>query len=186
MNIDTNTKTTEALQQFEKTVHHYLKELDNFTIEELLWQPGEGEWSLGQMIQHLIQSALYMQLRNVDQCLEGNGEAADTIAEMTGDGKAMFAEGSFPPVRVHVPPSPQYTPVQPESKEQLIRGLNTVVDRMRETLPKLEHAPLHSTVPHPRLGPFNATEWYLLIEMHYRHHLLQLDRLKKAIGASVQ
>lgn len=186
MNMDTNMKTTDALQQFEKTVHHYLKELDNFTMEELLWQPEEGEWSLGQMIQHLIQSALYLQLRNVDQCLAGGVETAGAEAEMNEEGKAMFALGSFPPVRVHVPPSPQYTPVQPESKEQLIRGLNTVVERMRETLPKLEHAPLHSTVPHPRLGSFNATQWYLLVEMHYRHHLLQLDRLKKAIGASVQ
>ncbi|WP_338019685.1 DinB family protein [Paenibacillus piscarius] len=67
----------------------------------------------------------------------------------------------------------------------MVRGLNTVVERMRETLPKLAHAPLHSTVPHPRFGPLNATEWYLLIEMHYRHHLLQLERFKHAIGSSI-
>ncbi|MEK3790547.1 DinB family protein [Paenibacillus sp. FSL R7-0204] len=175
----------EALQQFEKTANHYLKELDTFSMEQLLRQPAEGEWSPGQMVQHLIQSALYMQLRNIDLCLAGNGGAAGKEAEMTPDGKAVFAGGSFPPVRVHVPPSPQYTPVQPESKEQLIQGLNTVIERMRETLPKLAQAPEHSTVPHPRFGPLNATEWYLLIEMHYRHHLLQLDRLKNAIGSSM-
>jgi hypothetical protein len=37
-------------------------------------------------------------------------------------------------------PSPQYTPEQPESKEQLIQGLNTVIDRMKEIMPKLEKA----------------------------------------------
>lgn len=183
--MNMNTKTTEALQQFEKTVNHYLTELDTISMEQLLWQPGEGEWSLGQMFQHLIQSALYMQLKNIDRCLEGGVETLGAEAEMTGQGKAVFAEGSFPPVRVHVPPSPQYTPVQPESKEQLVQGLNTVVERMRETLPKLVQASSHSTVPHPRFGPLNANEWYLLIEMHYRHHFLQLDRLKQAIGASI-
>lgn len=183
--MNMNTKITEALQQFEKTANHYLMELDTFSMEQLLRQPAEGEWSLGQMVQHLIQSALYMQLRNIDQCLAGNGQAAGKEVEMTPDGKAVFAEGSFPPVRVHVPPSPQYTPVQPESKEQLIQGLNTVIERMRETLPKLAQAPEHSTAPHPRFGPLSGAEWYLLIEMHYRHHLLQLNRLKDFIGSSV-
>ncbi|RAP28452.1 hypothetical protein C2W64_04886 [Brevibacillus laterosporus] len=26
---------------------------------------------------------------------------------------------------------------------------------------------------HPGFGALNAQEWYVLVEMHYRHHLLQ-------------
>lgn len=88
--MNMNTKITEALQQFEKTANHYLMELDTFSMEQLLRQPAEGEWSLGQMVQHLIQSALYMQLRNIDQCLAGNGQAAGKEVEMTPDGKAVL------------------------------------------------------------------------------------------------
>lgn len=50
MNMNKNMKTTEALQQFEKTAHHYLMELDIFSMEQLLRQPAEesglsGRWS---------------------------------------------------------------------------------------------------------------------------------------------
>ncbi|MNO28545.1 DinB superfamily protein [compost metagenome] len=176
--------TTEALQRFEETANHYIQELDNFSMEQLKRQPGEGEWSLGQMYQHLINSALYMQLRNVEQCLQSEDPVAP-ITEKTKEGTEIFNQGSFPPIRVHVPPSPQYTPTQPESKEQLIQGLNTVIDRMKEIMPQLEQAPIRNTVPHPRFGPLNSKEWFLLIEMHYRHHLLQLERLEKFLECNV-
>lgn len=177
--------TTEALQRFEETANYYLRELDHFSMEQLKRQPSEEEWSLGQMVQHLINSALYMQLRNISQCLAEREEAIVPTVEKTVQGKDIFEQGSFPPIRVHVPPSPQYTPAQPESKEQLIQGLHTVIGCMREIQPQLEQASLQRTVPHPRFGPLNAQEWFLLIEMHYRHHLLQLDRLKNGIETNV-
>ncbi|OKP93124.1 hypothetical protein A3842_00305 [Paenibacillus sp. P3E] len=177
--------TTEALQRFEETANYYLHQLDDFSMEQLKRQPSEDEWSLGQMYLHLINSALYMQLRNIEQCLAPGEDSVASIAEKTREGTEIFDQGSFPPIRVHVPPSPQYTPVQPESKEQLIQGLNTVIGRMKETLPKLEQASLQNTVPHPRFGPLHSKEWFLLIEMHYRHHLLQMDRLRAFLECNV-
>ncbi len=176
--------TTEALQRFEETANHYIQELDGFSIEQLQRKPAEDEWSLGQMYQHLINSALYMQLRNIEQCLAPSEDSAAPIAVKTKEGTAIFDQGGFPPIRVHVPPSPQYTPGQPESKEQLIQGLYTVIDRMKEILPQIEKGTMQNTVPHPRFGPLNAQEWFLLIEMHYRHHLLQMDRLTQFLEGS--
>lgn len=112
--------TTEALRKFEEIANHYIHELNNFSMEQLLRQPSEVEWSLGQMYQHLINSALYMHLRNMEHCMtQGEGSAASTT-EKTRDGAAIFDQGSFPPIRIQVPPSPQYTPEQPDNKEQLI------------------------------------------------------------------
>ncbi|KKO53201.1 DinB family protein [Paenibacillus sp. DMB20] len=172
----------EALQRFEGTVTHYLHELDGFSIEQLRFQKAESEWSIGQMYQHLIQSALHMQLRNIEQCLAQSNDSATTITAKTKEGTAVFEQGSFPPIRIHVPPSPQYTPEQPETKEELIQGLALVIRRMNEVQPSLEEASAQSTVPHPRLGALNAKEWFLLVEMHYRHHLRQLKRLKQLLG----
>ncbi|MFD0711378.1 DinB family protein [Paenibacillus sp. GCM10027626] len=177
--------TTEALQQFQETAAYYLHELDGFSMEQLRRQPAEGEWSIGQMYQHLIQSALFMHLRNIEQCL---AQSSDSTAVMTGKtdaGAAIFEQGSFPPIRIHVPPSPQYTPEQPETKEQLFQGLAFVIRRMKEIEPTLEKASAESAAPHPRFGMLNATEWFLLIEMHYRHHLRQLQRLKQFIGVEL-
>lgn len=171
----------EALQRFEQTVSYYLHELDGFSMEQLKFQQAEGEWSIGQMYQHLIQSALHMQLRNIEQCLAQSNGSTTTTAK-TEEGAAVFEQGSFPPIRIHVPPSPQYTPAQPETKEQLIQGLALVIRRMNEIQPSLEEASVQNTVLHPRLGALNAKEWFLLIEMHYRHHLRQLKRLKQLMG----
>ncbi|MGO4546354.1 DinB family protein [Paenibacillus sp. 2TAB23] len=173
--------TKEALHRFEETVTHYMHELDQLSLNQLKQKPSGNEWSIGQMVQHLINSALNMHLRNIDQCLVQSQESQVSFAGKTETGTALFARGSFPPVRIKVPPSAQYSPEQPESKEELIQGLYTVIQRMKEIGPTLERASKQITVPHPSFGGLCAEEWYLLIEMHYRHHLLQLDRLKSWI-----
>jgi len=170
-----------ALQRFEETAIHYIHELDQFSLEQLRHKQSDNEWSIGQMFQHLISSALYMQLRNIDQCLMPSQDPMVPGTKKTEVGVAVFSQGSFPPIRIHVPPSPQYTPEQPESKEQLIQGLHTVIQRMKDIEPALEKGSKQNTVSHPRFGGLCAEEWFLLVEMHYRHHLLQLDRLKQGL-----
>lgn len=177
--------TVETLQRFKDLAFHYLGELDNFSMEQLKRQPSEDEWSIGQMYQHLINSALYMHLHNIENCIMQNKNDIVSSSEKTKEGTAIFEQNGFPPIRFKVPASPQYTPEEPGSKEQLIQGLNTVIHRMQETEPKLEMAPIQNTVSHPRFGALNAKEWFLLIEMHFRHHLLQLDRLKNELERNV-
>jgi len=170
-----------ALQRFEETATHYIHELDQFSLEQLRHKQSDDEWSIGQMFQHLISSALYMQLRNVEQCLMPSQDPTVPGTEKTEVGAAIFSQGSFPPIRIHVPPSPQYTPEQPDSKEQLLQGLHAVIQRMRDIEPTLIKGSKQHTVSHPRFGGLCAEEWFLLVEMHYRHHLLQLDRLKQGM-----
>ena len=67
-------KTIESLQHFEQLMNTYLDELTGFSMEQLTWQPSENEWSLGQMYLHLINSALYMQIRNIEDCMSPNAE----------------------------------------------------------------------------------------------------------------
>lgn len=171
--------TGDALQAFEATVERYVLELQNLSMEQLLAAPSEDEWSIGQMYIHLIQSAQFVHLRNVDQCLAGSDGVSGTTVEKTESGKAAFELGSFPPIRIKVPASPQYTPQQPDGKDQLIEGLRGVVERMKRTERTLSQTPASSKIVHPGFGALNATEWFLLVEMHYRHHLLQLERLLK-------
>lgn len=171
-------KSAEALQAFETIVGRYLIELENLDLEQLLRKPDEEEWSIGQMYMHLIQSAQFLHLPNVDQCLAGSEATVDATEEKTERGKGAFELGSFPPVRIRVPASPQYTPQQPENKEQLKEGFRAIVERMKRTEAALSQVPESRKMVHPGFGALNANEWFLLIEMHYRHHLAQLERLK--------
>jgi len=173
--------TAEALQAFEAIVGLYLNELESIDMVQLIKKTNEEEWSIGQMYMHLIQSAQSMHLHNVDQCLAGSEATVDALEEKTERGKEAFELGSFPPVRIRVPASPQYTPIQPESKEQLTEGFRGVVERMKRTEPGLSKVPESKKILHPGFGALNANEWFILIEMHYRHHLLQLERLKKLV-----
>ncbi|WNS47049.1 DinB family protein [Paenibacillus sp. MMS20-IR301] len=173
--------TKEALERFEKTATYYIHELNQFSLEQLQAKPSDNEWSMGQMIRHLINSALYMQLRNIEQCLASDQDQQGLQLEKTERGAAAFAQGSFPPIRIQVPPSPEYTPEQPETKEQLSQGLQTVIQRMKDIEPDLEQASKLNTIAHPSFGGLCAEEWFLLVEMHYRHHLLQWDRLKQGL-----
>ncbi|MNP71238.1 hypothetical protein D3C76_1675960 [compost metagenome] len=49
---------------------------------------------------------------------------------------------------------------------------------MKRTEANLSQAPEQKKLDHPGFGALNAKEWFLLVEMHFRHHLLQMDRLK--------
>jgi hypothetical protein len=177
--------TLETLQRFEEITNHYLQELDGFSMKQLKRQPSENEWSIGQMYLHLINASLYMHIRNVDRCMTQIEDSVVSKGEKTEAGQAVFDQGSFPPVRIHVPPSPQYTPGQPENKDQMVQGLKAVMQQMNEIEPNIEKALIHNTVSHPRFGALNAKEWFMLIEMHYRHHLLQKNRLKKELEIKV-
>ncbi|MNW25177.1 DinB superfamily protein [compost metagenome] len=179
-------RTMEVLAAFEATVERYIMELDSLGLEQLRSKPDEETWSIGQMYVHLIQSAQYLHLQYVDQCLASGEETWMPMGQKTEQGKAVFESGSFPPIQIRVPASPQYTPRQPENKEQLLEGLRSVVERMKHTEPGLIQALEEHKIVHPSLGALHAQEWFLLIEMHYRHHLLQLARLQEFLQSNAQ
>lgn len=169
--------TKEVLKSFELTVERYLAELTKHNMDKIHRKLNEEDWSIGQMYVHLIQSA-FMHLHNVEQCLAGSESTFNPTKEKTEQGKIVFKQEQFPAVRIKVPASPNYTPQPPESMEHLVEGLHSVVERMRNTESVLLQVPVSNKILHPAFGALNAQEWFMLIEMHYRHHFLQLDRLK--------
>lgn len=168
--------TKECLQRFEETAEIYLRDLDAVSMEQLVLKPDEFQWSLGQMYMHLIQSSLHMQLRNIEAC-RASASISESVGVKTEMGYAIYKSGSFPPMAIQVPPSKEYTPPQPDKKEQIKEGLHLVIQKMREVEPLLNEISPSQTRPHPSLGALNAQEWFRLIEMHFRHHLLQKSRL---------
>ena len=173
--------TKEILKSFEFTVERYLAELKKLNMVKLHRKLNEEEWSIGQMYIHLIQSA-FMHLHNIEQCLVDSESAVNAAKEKTEQGKVVFKLQQFPDIRIKVPASPNYTPQPPESMEHLVDGLYLVVERMRNMELVLHQAPVSNKKMHPAFGALNAQEWFLLIEMHFRHHFLQLDRLKTSLA----
>lgn len=85
--------------------------------------------------------------------------------------------GSFPPIKVKVPPSDFYTPKHPSSKQEILDGLSLVKRKMGEMCLILDKTKKQGKTPHPAFSFLNGNEWFKLIEMHFRHHLRQKKRL---------
>ncbi|MGH7600757.1 MAG: DinB family protein [bacterium] len=170
----------EIFYHFEKTARIWLIALNDYTDEQFARKPSETQWSIGQVYYHLVVRTENFHLRACQKCLENRAEV--TEGGKTLAGKIVFLLGSFPPVKIHVPPPPEYTPKQPQSRAEMREGLLKLIETMRTLAPQIDHASPVQKWKHPALGMLNANEWYRLIEMHFRHHLRQKARLDKFLA----
>lgn len=170
----------EVLENFERTAQIWIGALGSYTIAQFTRKPDEESWSIGQVYTHLLNQANYFQLGMLEQCVVG--EMEPTGEEMEERGKMIFSMGSFPPIQIKVPPSSAYTPPQPVSIEEVRASLSNLIIRMRITAPLIRQADPKRKARHPAFGMMNAEEWFTLIEMHFRHHLRQKERLDAWLG----
>ena len=168
---------SENFSKFESLVQIWQNELNKYTEEQFLRKPNHDKWSIGQVYMHLFQSAKFFHIKQIEQCILRQGTTIN--GAKTKKGKVVFALGMFLPIRVKVPPSPQYTPVQPKNKEDVSEKLNQIIIEMKNILQTVEQSPLESKTAHPAFGYLNAREWYQIIPMHFHHHLRQKTRLDK-------
>jgi|WetSurMetagenome_2_1015567.scaffolds.fasta_scaffold194726_1 hypothetical protein len=174
--------TQSILSQFETTAGIWLASLSQYSEEQFARKPDENSWSIGQVYNHLVTGTRLYQLQQVARCLEGKKNEKNAGKKLPG--KLTFLLGSFPPLRIKVPPSEIYTPKQPSNIETMKTGLEKLITIMRETERKLAGASAISKTSHPAFGFLNAQEWFHLIEMHFRHHLHQKKRLDRFLAQS--
>jgi hypothetical protein len=149
-------------------------ELEKYSDEQFASKPSPESWSIGQVYGHLVFGALNYHVKQIEHCLLSD---ANQKEKKTFPGKLMFFIKSFPPVRIKVPPSPTYTPQQPESKTTVVAGMRLLRKKLLEYSNEL-NKPVHGgKTRHPALGYLNAEEWYQLIVMHFQHHLRQKKRI---------
>ncbi|MGG4492805.1 DinB family protein [Brevibacillus reuszeri] len=172
--------TVEMLSQFEEVAEQYVKALEGYSAEQFTKKPAADEWSLGQLYNHLIQSAVHMQIRAIEQCASGNGVVGEGKTE---NGEKIIEAGKFPPIAIKVPDSPEYTPANAESTEEVKHNLLQLINQVRELEPTLATISPDQRMPHPALGYLNAAEWYQLIFMHFVHHLRQKEKLDAFVQA---
>ncbi len=148
--------------------------LYTYTESQLKEKTSPEGWTLGQVYNHLINSALFFHLKQVELCCAGN-ENQHARKNFKGFLSFHFLNG-FPPIKIKVPPSETYTPMQPESKQEIQEKMNLVKEKMAATLVLFETNKKGKTA-HPAFAFLNAEAWYKIIEMHWRHHLRQKESM---------
>jgi hypothetical protein len=171
-------ETQAMLARFNGTVDVWEAALENYSEEQLRQRPDAESWSMGQVYAHLVEGTLWFHLKQVETCLTRSDHAD---AGKTFPGRMAYWLGAFPPIRIKVPASPEYTPRQPESKARVRERLAVLRREMAQTAARLTSNPGGGKTRHPAFGYLGAREWFQLIDMHFRHHLRQKKRIEKSL-----
>ena len=172
--------TTAIERKTQQIIDQYIKELDKYSLEQLLMKPADNSWSIAQVYVHLWMSAKGFFFKKAEQCL--SNENAETGRDKNFMGKIVFFLGYMPSIRVKMPNSIAVEPRQPESKEQLVAKLHEIKTMASQYFARLAKADPSLTVKHPLLGYLNAPEWIRLCDIHFKHHRGQIKRIRKHFG----
>jgi DinB superfamily len=172
-------KAQKSYQNWLKTAAFYESELPKYSEQDFSKKQTEEAWSIGQMYQHLIKGTMFFHIKFAENALES---AENSHEGKTFPGKLSFFIGGFPPVKIKVPASAEYTPPQPKSKETVAEDLQKLKIMLKDLAEKIDASPSKGKTKHPAFGYLTAFEWYQMIDMHFKHHLRQKKRLDQFLG----
>jgi DinB superfamily len=172
-------KAQKVYQNWLKTVAYYEAELANYSEVDFSKKPAEDAWSIGQMYQHLVGSAAFFHAKLVEEALKSDDNAGES---KTFPGKLSYFINGFPPIKIKVPASPEYTPPQPKSRQAVSEGLQKLKISLKDLGEKVDASSSKGKQKHPAFGYLTAFEWYKMIDMHFTHHLRQKKRLDQFLG----
>src|SRR3989441_9232763 len=172
-------KPVDALwRDLESVRGELLREVEGLSQRQAEWRPTPGEWSVGEVINHLTIAEIAT--GKLTTKLTREGEAAGGLAPYRPD----FAIRLLPPW----PPGPVEAPpvVWPEHGKpigELITTMKATRERSRSSVEKLATLdPERLVFKHFRLGDLDLAQWWLLQAQHDRIHLGQLRDIKRQPG----
>ena len=150
----------------------------DLTREQLDWQPPEGGWSVGQVLDHLSQTnELYLR--------EIAGALAAPVPLRRADAawKPSFAGSLLAKAMVNPRkgPAPRVFRPAPLAGENPLERFEATVTRLLDALEGSADADLSRTrirSPAWRVARFNLGEGFLLNILHAERHFGQIDRIK--------
>ena len=164
---------------FIKITKKWEKQLDKYDISQLTQNKNTEIWSMGQLYKHLIDGTINYHLQQVNQCINSS-ENKRKRKNFKGFMAYNILNG-FPPIKIKVPASETYTPKQPKNRQDLEDGFQRLKQEMKDTLENLNNDKKGKTA-HPGFSYLNASEWFRLIPMHFKHHLRQKDSIDKYLS----
>jgi len=155
--------------------HCLLRAADAVPAEQWRTAPGEGRWSAGEVVCHLIiiERAI---LRSSDKLLQKPPKAV-----------AFYKRFHLPMAIVEARMIRRKTPIPIEA--EMVRGKEEMLAELREvrehTLAFIEETSGRDlskyTMPHPFLGTLNAYEWFQLIASHEVRHTKQMSEIASSL-----
>ena len=169
-------------KSFLTNAKYWISELDYYGPNQFKQKISETDWTIGQLYDHLTTGTYESHLQQIKNCILGVHGA--TQGKKTWKGKMIFFLGKIPAMKIKGRSSSDYVPAQPESPLKMKDDFYKFMKVMQKTAAEVENGRKDYVTLHPALGWLNVIEWYKLIEMHFRHHLIQKKRLDKTLRST--
>ena len=159
----------ELLKQFEETEQEFYNVLASFTQEQLNESPFEGSWTAAQVADHMLKSK-----KGIPGLLTGPSrtttrepdEMVDTINDIFLDFTTKLKSPDF------IIPTDE-----PANKEELLKALNEVRERIKATSATVDLTNTITSFPFPGVGEFTGYEWIYFLVCHTKRHTHQLKNI---------
>ncbi len=154
----------------------YQDNLKSFSEEEFCRKPHDGGWSCSEVYCHMLQVNMRCLLA-VERCIHGKKQPRRSGPSFISHLILYF--GRFPPGKLKAPPnvaSIVKTITLEDAKNDLIK----FTGKLKELMPKALKCSPYQRIKHQRLGMLNAIEWLRFLEIHTKHHLKQLKRIRSS------
>jgi hypothetical protein len=156
-----------------------LREVEGLSQAQADWKPGEEDWSVGEIIDHL--TIAEVATGKLTSKLTKEAEAAGTLAAFPPDLAAFAPLPPMPPGPMEAPPV--VWPGHGKPIGELIATMQAVRERSRQSVEKLATVdPRRLVFKHLRLGDLDLGQWWTLQASHDGIHLGQLRAVKAAPG----
>jgi len=160
-----------------------LEEIDRstegLTPEQMSWRPGEGKWSIAEVLEHLSMTYSTTILALNKRQESGQSAAGPGSLKQWFFSRVVLDLGYLPSGRQ----APAFA--VPKSRPQAPREVRENLVAMDKTLTELE-SKLGAGVKladHFILGPFTAAEWRKFHYRHTHHHMKQVLALRQRCAA---
>ena len=162
------------------TIDSWISYLDEYTIKQLRANPAPGSWSIGQLYVHLIGDSNYY----IQQARRAHATNEHATDEHAPEAREMFRNNAFPDIKIEGHPSNAFIS-NPKDQHELINGLRQLQQDIHQLVDyQRTHAPVGKS-EHPGLGYLNTDEWLQLMDMHFRHHLRQKQRIDSYLAQMI-
>jgi hypothetical protein len=155
-----------------------LAEAEGLTQPQSEWRAAESEWSVGEILHHLILAEIAT--GKLTTKLTREAEAAGSLAPFPSDYAVALLPAS--PGEVAQAPSVVW-PERDHPIGELLTTMKATRERSRQSIEKVAATdPRQLVFKHFRLGALDLAQWWKLQADHDRVHLAQLRSVKAAAG----
>ncbi len=156
-----------------------LREAEGLSQRQADWKPGEKDWSIGQIIDHLTIAEI---------------ATGKLTTKLTREAEAAGAPAPFPTELGVFAPLPADPPGNADAPQvvwpghgkpigELVATMKATRERSRQSIEKLATVdPRKLCFKHFRLGDLDLAQWWQLQARHDGIHLAQLRDVKRAPG----